>query len=561
MKKILHIILILGSAVLQGQKYQDVGQFTPSYPTDGLIEASNGDRYIIGDPGNVVKNYNGVQLGVQLPENQRHFLVVKLDSDNELLNYAQIINRGKSALLGGGSSNCLAITENDEIFFPISQYTDSLLYRGELLSYAPDSSSNLGGVIGMDSDLNIIFKKFFPQDVFVQSVETWNDRVYVLGYFGGDSVMIDSTIVHSLKPKTNQVQFSSFLAVFNKNTGEVEFTKCFGGDYYNSADRVIDVSTDGRLAIYNRSSHSTQTWGNDTLYNYYAGLNGSPGIFVIDSNYVLQYTYTMGSYTFNASVYGVQFDGDNLIITGLVLFKLNLDDDGIEYFQDSLNKVGYVISVDSEGKTNWYNYLLNGGNSSGGSSIRQFAKIRQEEYISLIRSGTALIYDKERNLVCNQDAYWLWNYNHKTESQSFNQLGRIEPELMIPVGNNKLLMTAGVDEGKTGEYIQELNRTLTNPYNKFLIILDLDSLSYIDNPNKINTIKIYPNPVPTYGVLHIPEVEDQEVRLLDMNGAMIGTLRLNNERINMVDYDINTGMYILEFRIEGRIIGQRIWIE
>ena len=73
MKKILHIILILGSAVLQGQKYQDVGQFTPSYPTDGLIEASNGDRYIIGDPGNVVKNYNGVQLGVQLPENQRHF--------------------------------------------------------------------------------------------------------------------------------------------------------------------------------------------------------------------------------------------------------------------------------------------------------------------------------------------------------------------------------------------------------------------------------------------------------------------------------------------------------
>ena len=351
------------------------------------------------------------------------------------------------------------------------------------------------------------------------------------------------------------------LAVFNKNTGEVEFTKCFGGDYYNSADRVIDVSTDGRLAIYNRSSHSTQTWGSDTLYNYYAGLNGSPGIFVIDSNYVLQYTYTMGSYTFNASVYGVQFDGDNLIITGLVLFKLNLDDDGIEYFQDSLNKVGYVISVDSEGKTNWYNYLLNGGNSSGGSSIRQFAKIRQEEYISLIRSGTALIYDKERNLVCNQDAYWLWNYNHKTESQSFNQLGRIEPELMIPVGNNKLLMTAGVDEGKTGEYIQELNRTLTNPYNKFLIILDLDSLSYIDNPNKINTIKIYPNPVTKSGVLHIPEVEDQEVRLLDMNGAMIGTLRLNNERINMADYDINAGMYILEFRIEGRIIGQRIWIE
>ncbi|MCB9328589.1 MAG: T9SS type A sorting domain-containing protein [Lewinellaceae bacterium] len=62
-------------------------------------------------------------------------------------------------------------------------------------------------------------------------------------------------------------------------------------------------------------------------------------------------------------------------------------------------------------------------------------------------------------------------------------------------------------------------------------------------------------------MLHIPEVEDQEVRLLDMNGAMIGTLRLNNERINMADYDINAGMYILEFRIEGRIIGQRIWIE
>ncbi|MCB9328588.1 MAG: hypothetical protein H6572_07855 [Lewinellaceae bacterium] len=190
MKKILHIILILGSAVLQGQKYQDVGQFTPRIYVGGMVESNNNERFVLGANPLYETYYKEELIGDTFNEDYSQIMVLKLNEKNELLDYGQIICTTRGAIEIGGSSNNLVINNRREMFFAITSYKDSLIYRGELLSYAPDSSSNLGGVIGMDSDLNIIFKKFFPQDVFVQSVETWNDRVYVLGYFGGDSVMM-----------------------------------------------------------------------------------------------------------------------------------------------------------------------------------------------------------------------------------------------------------------------------------------------------------------------------------------------------------------------------------
>ncbi|MCB9328595.1 MAG: T9SS type A sorting domain-containing protein [Lewinellaceae bacterium] len=561
MKKILHIILILGSAVLQGQKYQDVGQFTPGIAVYGMQESVDGHRYLITTTGNEGYQYNGEDIFEPFYNSDRQFLILKMNDKNDIIDYEQIINTGKSFGLGAQYSNNLVINDKSEIFFPISQYTDSLIYRGELLSYAPDSSSNLGGVIGMDSDLNIIFKKFFPQDVFVQSVETWNDRVYVMGNFRGDSITMHGVTLHYIEEFASTGLGTNYIMVFDQHTGEVLFSDVFGNSYecssYNSS-----ISKNGDIAINSACLGYVQKFQDTSIETSGVGLGQNAVLFVMDKDYKVKYSYDVAKYSARGYIGNFNYDDDGNLYCGVgSSYYMSFNDEEVVEGLPNAAWLAGVIKLDAEGKTIWYNitasyaytnfrslFLVNNG----------VMFIMSVENILYGLNGSEIIVPSE-----NYEVY-LGKLDSDGKEASYQKVSRFYIESMTGVEDGrKVLMVARIKDPEFHEYIPELDKTLTDYYNKFIFEIDIDSLTDSKDLQLAanEAYKIYPNPVTKSGVLHIPEVEDQDVRLMDMNGAMVCTLRLNNERINMADYDINTGMYILEFRVEERIIGQRILIE
>ncbi|MCB9328594.1 MAG: T9SS type A sorting domain-containing protein [Lewinellaceae bacterium] len=477
------------------------------------------------------------------------------------MDFEQIIDTGYSFGLGAQYSNNLVINDKSEIFFPISQYTDSLLYRGELLSYAPDSSSNLGGVIGMDSDLNIIFKKFFPQDVFVQSVATWNDRVYVMGNFRGDSITMHGVTLHYMDEFASTGLGTNYIMVFDQHTGEVLFSDVFGNSYecisYNSS-----ISKNGDIAIKSACLGNIQKFQDTYIETSGVGLGPVSVLFVMDKDYKVKYSYDVAKYSSTGYIGNFNYDDEGNLYCGVASsYYMSFNDEEVVEGLPNAAWLAGVIKLDTEGKTIWYNITA----SYGWTSFRSLFLVNNG--VMFIMSVENILYGLNGSEIIvpseNYEVY-LGKLDSDGKEASYQKVSRFYIESMTGVEDGrKVLMVARIKDPEYHEYIPELDKTLTDYYNKFIFEIDIDSLTDSKDLQMSDKeiYKIYPNPVAKSGVLHIPEVEDQEVRLLDMNGAMICILRLNNERINMADYDINAGMYILEFRIEGRIIGQRIWIE
>ena len=493
-------------------------------------------------------------------DNQLQSNVLKSINTDPLLNNTTLIvskfdlthKLKKTVSLSGSYVNLQ--THDGKIYVFIVDYYPIVKYNGEEIWTATKKhgwGDSWNVMVVLDEDLQLLDVKGIDHyNAGFDGIAFGEDRMYLSGNFTNTTEAVETIEVDGYKivglGKDRGIQ-TTFMLTYDTHTGKIIECERFNVNHFTlyTGSQSLLVGVDG--SVY-------QLLMTSFTYFIYEDIEFNAG----QSNVLIKYTrdgkvekivnFFKDNYSFITEM-KMTSTGD-LILYGECQYGLGYN--GVEMIKTHLPYAAVLMVLDEKDLSmKWYDYMATHKKVENGLTVRIGGMtIDNEDNIYIMNShGIALTaVDKEGNTLRPGNHIYKYSKDGKRlgDFGSFAQFG--EQFLLFAKGVDTLFIMKGVGLTK-GSYDSLLN--IMNTYGREFALFQfiLNKTSGIDDVQKNENDRIYPNPVHKDGLLTIScdhSIVDKNYFISDAMGRIMGSGIIDNTRqIHLSSYNLNSGIYFI----------------
>lgn len=437
---------------------------------------------------------------------------------------------------------------NGIVYFNIYT-TGDLWYNGELIARRTTTEQRFGPIlVGIDEVTNkVVFVKGLDQNFFSgpESIAFYGDRMYIGGTVNGNTSP-DGHYIGLPDPETGVK--GGYLLVYDLNTGEVVNSSTWGMWGY-SAIGDMKVDSKGNIIVLASTQSHIHQIGNDSTIQMPSDYANAI-IQKYDPNGELIGIYTFGNIetannTFHTEL--IILPDDRIAVFGLTYGYVKTEN------EDSIAMVGRrgcdisVLSEDLEMEwIDYYSYVpVESNNWLYQSDIA--SDMDGNIYITFGFFKPNFLESRHGEVLPR--GYYFIKYNNSGQvlKQKMVQNHVHGTMIMDLIEVDKLLVCHFEPAGDYNEFLKISQKYRQETY---LFELNMDKLtSSIEDEvgENIEVTRIYPNPIEKDDILNISTQEDDEYKIYDVMGRILGSGYSSGGKISLIDHQLRTGVYIIKF--------------
>ncbi|MBP6235756.1 MAG: T9SS type A sorting domain-containing protein [Saprospiraceae bacterium] len=415
-----------------------------------------------------------------------------------------------------------------------------------------------GVMIVMDNDLNISEVKAIDQyNAGFDGISFGEDRMYLFGYFAKtesgkrDTIVVDGYQLINFQAGS-QYNKCRFMLTYEMSTGKViNDARLMVGREATGHDTGID--NDGNIFQMIRTINTVFYLEDETGEYSLQTLSGINKVlkFNRDGHLVKVIHFGFGLSQMSSVDFGsmIVTPSGSVLLYGIVNNRVGINRE--EIIKTHLPNAALVMALDANDLSlKWYDYIATEQTNNGMPFLLGSMTIDTEENVYIMNSHDIALNaeDKDGNTLIPGNHIYKYSRDGKRLSDSRSQFGKLF--FLSTKGADTLIIMKGVGSIK-GSFDSLLNITNNygNPKELALFQFILNKTSGMDDVQKNEKDRIYPNPVHKDGILTISsdhEIVDKNYVIMDGMGRILGSGIIDNTRqIHLSSYNLNSGIYFI----------------
>ncbi len=436
------------------------------------------------------------------------------------------------------------------VYFSLSS-TGDLWYNGELIENRTESEDTFGPIlVGVDEVTNkVVFVKGMDQKRFSgpEAIAFHGDRMYIGGTVYGFGTSPDGYEI--VLPVVASGVKGGYLLVYDLTTGDIINSAVWGlGGYKSIQD--MKVNSKGELFVLTNTGFGPYRIGLDTFVHTGSNSNNS---FIHkydkDGNLLDFYAFCLTP-GYNNTLHQEMsiLPDDRIAVFGATYGYIKTsDNDSLQMHQP----LGIDLSVFNENlEMEWVDYYCYTPNNQQFNALYDSDMVTDDDgniYITFSFFTPEEVESRKGEILSR--GHYVAKYNSDGERiniKKFSSLGHKQLYIDL-IKEDKVLVFYG---SYNSDYVPFLDINRNYPDESYLFELNMDKLtSNIEDEvgENIEVTRIYPNPIEKDDILNISTQEDDEYKIYDVMGRILGSGYSSGGKISLIDHQLRTGVYIMKF--------------